>query len=178
MRRTSRFAGIALAAIAVGTLASAAVSAPANIIYGTNGHDTIVATPAADVIYAKSGNDKITGVGDGDVVWASSGNDTIVTLPAVAVSGLAIHGNVGHDKIESGIGGFVQNSFVNAGSGNDSVRITGCNNEVTAESGNDTSTRTSAAASPNRTGPTWATATTRRSSSMRAACCSATETTD
>ena len=136
MRRIRRIVGIALVAVAAGSAASSAGSAPANVIFGTNGHDTIVATPAADVIYAKSGNDRITGVGDGDVVWASSGNDTIVTLPFVVVSGLAIHGNVGHDKIESGTG-FVHDSFVNAGSGNDTVKITGCNNDVRGESGND-----------------------------------------
>jgi Ca2+-binding RTX toxin-like protein len=119
------------------TAAAPAGSVTMNIVYGTDGNDKIVATPAADVIYAKSGNDLITEVGSNDVVWASSGNDTIRFGPGL-IENASVHGNVGHDKVEMGpstLGVF--NSFVNAGSGNDSVKLFGCI-DFQGESGNDT----------------------------------------
>ena len=79
MRRTGVIIAV-LALVALLTAAAPAGSMSLNVVYGTDGNDTIVATPAADVIYAKSGNDRITGVGDGDVVWASWGNDSISIL--------------------------------------------------------------------------------------------------
>jgi hypothetical protein len=135
MRRAGAIIGILVIVTAM-TAAAPAGSMSLNVIYGTNGHDTIVATPAADVIYAKSGNDRITNVGDNDVVWASSGNDTVTTLPLTNVSNVVIEANVGHDKIENGLGGRVDSSFINGGSGNDQIRVRGCN-EVRGESGND-----------------------------------------
>lgn len=133
MRRTLAVLGI-IAATAAMSAASASGSASVNIIYGTDRNDRIVATPAADVIYAKSGNDTITEVGSGDVVWASSGNDTI-RFTASPVAGAAVYGNVGHDKIEGT--GLVLDTFVNSGSGNDSIKVNGCV-DVQGESGNDT----------------------------------------
>ena len=126
MRRTGVIIAV-LALVALLTAAAPAGSMSLNIVYGTDGNDTIVATPAADVIYAKSGNDRITGVGDGDVVWASSGNDSISILAGA--------GNlVVHDRID-GVG--VHDSHMNGGSGNDSIKVNGCSNDVSGESGND-----------------------------------------
>ncbi len=136
MRRLGAIIGI-LALTAALTAAAPAGSASLNIIYGTDRNDTIVATPAADVIYAKSGNDLITDVSWNDVVWASSGNDTVRFGPGL-IENAAVHGNVGHDKVEMGpstLGVF--NSFVNAGSGNDTVKVFGCI-DFQGESGNDT----------------------------------------
>jgi len=132
MRRAGAIIGI-FVIVAVMTAAAPAGSMSLNVIYGTDGNDSIAATAAADVIYAKSGNDLITNVGSNDVVWASSGNDTIRFEPGI-VQNAAVHANVGHDKIESA--GFVMFSYINGGSGNDSIKATGCN-DVQGESGND-----------------------------------------
>jgi Ca2+-binding RTX toxin-like protein len=136
MRRLGAIIGIFMVATAMNAAAPAG-SASLNVIYGTDKNDTIVATPAADVIYAKSGNDLITDVGSNDVVWASSGNDTVRFMAGV-VENAAVHGNVGHDKIESteAFGSPVINTLVNAGSGNDSIKVFGCL-DVQGESGND-----------------------------------------
>jgi Ca2+-binding RTX toxin-like protein len=131
MRRTGAIIAV-LALVALLTAAAPAGSMSLNVVYGTDGNDAIVATSAADVIYAKSGNDRITGVGDGDVVWASSGNDTISIL--AGAGNLVVEANVGHDRIE-GFG--VHDSHVNGGSGNDSIKLNGCSNDVQGESGND-----------------------------------------
>jgi Ca2+-binding RTX toxin-like protein len=136
MRRTGAIIA-ALALVALLTAAAPAGSMSLNVVYGTDGNDTIVATPAADVIYAKSGNDLITDVGSNDVVWASSGNDTI-RFGSGWIENAAVHANVGHDKIEGILStAAVVNSLVNAGSGNDSVKVVGCF-ELQGESGNDT----------------------------------------
>ena len=135
MRRLGAIVGILVVTAAM-TAAGPAGSVTMNIVYGTDGNDTIVGTPAADVIYAKSGNDLITDVGSNDIVWASSGNDTIRFGPGL-IENAAVHGNVGHDKIEAAAGSVVVNSLVNVGSGNDSVKMYGCL-ELQGESGNDT----------------------------------------
>ena len=135
VRRSSRIVGFFVVAFVGATMASAAGTAPLNVMYGTGGHDHIAATPAADVIYAKSGNDTITGVGTGDVVYASSGNDKVSFEPLAAVNNVLIDTNVGHDTIEST--GVVDNAFVNSGSGNDTIKLNGCGHTIAGESGND-----------------------------------------
>lgn len=137
MRRAGAIIGILVIVTAM-TAAAPAGSMSLNVVYGTDGNDSIAATSAADVIYAKSGNDLITDVGSNDVVWASSGNDTI-RFGSGWIENAAVHGNVGHDKIEAVFStAAVVNSLVNAGSGNDSVKIVGCGLDVQGESGNDT----------------------------------------
>lgn len=135
MRRSSRIVGILVIAVAGGSLASAGGSASLNVMYGTGGHDTIAATPAADVIYAKSGNDTITGVGTGDVVHASSGNDKVFFEPLGVATNVLVDTNVGHDTIEST--GIVSGGAINSGSGNDVINVSGCAITLAAESGND-----------------------------------------
>ena len=136
MRRIGALVGI-FGVVAALTAAAPAGSVTMNVIYGTDRNDRIVATPAADVIWAKSGNDLITDVGSNDVVWASSGNDTI-RFGTGLIENAAVHGNVGHDKIEAiGSTAGVLASMINAGSGNDSIKVVGCL-EVQGESGNDT----------------------------------------
>jgi Ca2+-binding RTX toxin-like protein len=134
MRHTWRPAWAVLAVVAVGTMASAAGSAPANVIYGSDGSDVIAATPAADVIYAKSGNDTISGVGTGDVVYAGSGNDTIA-FEAGEANSATIDANVGDDLVVGGTR--VDDSFVNLGSGADYLLLDGCRNHALGGSGAD-----------------------------------------
>jgi Ca2+-binding RTX toxin-like protein len=134
MRHSFRVVGILVIALVAAGMASSAGTAPLNVIYGTGGHDKITATDAADVIYAKSGNDTISNVGSGDVVVASSGNDKVLFAPGT-VENVNIDTNVGHDQIEST--GFVNNAFVNSGSGNDTIKLNGCGHTFSGESGND-----------------------------------------
>ena len=134
MRQRLRLVGAVLAVVAVGATASAAGSAPSNVVHGTDGSDVIAATPAADVIYAKSGHDTISGVGPGDVVYAGSGNDTIV-FEAGEVSGANVDGNVGDDLVVGGAR--VDDASVNLGSGADYLLLDGCRNHVLGGSGND-----------------------------------------
>jgi Ca2+-binding RTX toxin-like protein len=135
LRRSSRLVGIAIAVAACGSLASAAGSATPNLIFGTGGNDVIAATPAVDHIYAKSGNDTITGVGSGDRVYASSGNDKVYLEPLATVSDVVLDGNVGHDHFEAT--GLVNDSAIDTGSGNDTVKINGCGLSYLGGSGND-----------------------------------------
>jgi Ca2+-binding RTX toxin-like protein len=125
----------------IGVIAAAAISAggsaravPLNVIFGTNGADVIYATPGPDVIYAKSGDDVINDLGDGDVLYASSGNDTAFLLCCTVVNDVRLHLNVGNDTVF----GRANDSYVNAGSGNDLLHFGGCGQHVVGGSGNDT----------------------------------------
>ncbi len=91
-----------------------------NVIYGTNGNDTLYGTPGNDLIYGLGGNDLIIGLGGNDVLIGGPGNDII-------------EGGAGNDLIIGGTG----NDTLFGGAGND-VLIGGPGNDsLEGEAGND-----------------------------------------
>ncbi len=91
-----------------------------NVIYGTNGNDTLYGTPGNDLIYGLGGNDLIIGLGGNDVLIGGPGNDII-------------EGGSGNDLIIGGPG----NDTLFGGAGND-VLVGGLgNNSLEGEAGND-----------------------------------------
>ncbi len=88
------------------------MSVNSNIIYGTEGVDTLIGTQNSDTIYA---------LGSNDIVYANEGNN-------------AVYGGAGNDSLYAGNG----NDLMNGDDGNDTIYANEGNNTVYGGAGIDT----------------------------------------
>jgi len=118
------FTGLAVAALALVSGASASASEPTcggltATVIGTEARDFIRGTPGPDVIYAGGGNDSINGLGGDDRICAGTGHDRVI-----AGSGDdRVFAGGGNDSVEAGDG----DDIVQGGAGND--RLWGQNDD-------------------------------------------------
>lgn len=101
----------------------------ANVIYGTEGNDTIHGTSGKDVIIALEGNDKVFGKGGNDCIVGGIGNDEL-------------RGETGNDLVFGGLDsdtlwGGNGNDSLFGGEGTDTIRGENGNDIVHGDSGND-----------------------------------------
>ncbi|MEI2301279.1 Ig-like domain-containing protein [Ensifer sp. MJa1] len=110
-----------------------------NVVEGTDGNDTLVATDRKDMIEAGDGNDTVL-AGDGnDMVDAGAGNDRVVAGDGNDV----VEGGAGNDVLMGGAGndalnGGAGNDQLNGGTGNDTLNGGTGNDVLTGGAGNDT----------------------------------------
>ncbi len=110
-----------------------------NVVEGTDGNDTLVATDRKDMIEAGSGNDTVL-AGDGnDMVDAGAGNDRVVAGDGNDV----VEGGAGNDVLMGGGGndalnGGAGNDQLNGGTGNDTLNGGTGNDVLSGGAGNDT----------------------------------------
>ena len=100
-----------------------------NVIYGTDGDDTLYGTPGNDLIYGLGGNDLIIGLGGNDVLIGGPGNDILEGGPG---NDLLI-GGPGNDTLFGGDG----NDMLIGGPGNDSLEGEAGNDCLNGGPGND-----------------------------------------
>ena len=135
-RLSTRAAGIALAAFALGTSSASAAD-----ITGTDRHERLRGTAAADVINAGAGFDLLIGLGGDDTLNGQNGYDRIWSGPG---NDTAAGGN-GHDRIYGGDGddalaGEAGHDRVAGGAGNDTLDLGDGNDRSSGGAGNDTTT--------------------------------------
>ena len=110
-----------------------------NVVEGTDGNDTLVATDRKDMIEAGNGNDTVL-AGDGnDMVDAGAGNDRVVAGDGNDV----VEGGAGNDVLMGGAGndalsGSAGNDQLNGGTGNDTLNGGTGNDVLTGGAGADT----------------------------------------
>lgn len=85
----------------------------ANVIYGTEGNDTLYGTPGSDLIYGLAGDDFIIGLGGNDILIGGDGNDIIEG----GVGDDLLLGDAGDDLLFGGTG----NDLLCGGPGADSL---------------------------------------------------------
>lgn len=100
-----------------------------NVIYGTDGNDTLYGTPGNDLIYGLGGNDLIIGLGGNDVLIGGPGNDV---LEGLGGNDLLI-GGPGNDTLFGGNG----NDMLIGGPGRDSLEGEAGNDCLSGGPGND-----------------------------------------
>jgi len=128
-----------------------------NVIFGTDGDDTLEGTGNADLIFGGSGNDDLKGRGGPDCIMAGSGNDMVdggggddTIYGQDGIDNLSgwkgndtIYGGAGNDLINGGehddtITGGAGDDFLFGDRGNDTINGQDGNDLALAEGGNDT----------------------------------------
>jgi Ca2+-binding RTX toxin-like protein len=97
------------------------ISAPTNVIEGTNAGNSITGTAGNDVIYGFGGNDTLNGGDGNDLLYGGDGDDTL-------------NGGNGNDVLYGGAG----NDTLNGGAGNDTLYGGDGNDILVGGAGSDT----------------------------------------
>lgn len=110
-----------------------------NVVEGSDGNDTLVATDRKDMIEAGNGNDTVLAGEGNDMVDAGAGNDRVVAGDGNDV----VEGGAGNDVLMGGAGndalnGSAGNDQLNGGTGNDTLNGGTGNDVLTGGAGNDT----------------------------------------
>lgn len=118
-----------------------------NVIYGTDGNDTLYGTAGNDLIYGRGGNDLIIGLGGNDVLIGGPGNDILEGLGGndLLIGGPGndtLFGGDGNDMLIGGLGndsleGEAGNDCLNGGPGDDKLLGGPGQNKLYGAGGND-----------------------------------------
>jgi hypothetical protein len=100
----------------------------ANVV-GSNGGETIPATPGADVIAAFGGNDVVSGLGSNDVACGGSGNDSM----SGGNGNDRLYGEAGNDTLNGSAG----RDMLRGGAGNDTLKGSSGRDRLYGNSGGD-----------------------------------------